>query len=317
MTKFSIQIENQFGYSWDQIEQIIRKTEQYNYEAFYTCDHFYLDDKSEERNAVEAWTILSAAAIITNKIKLGTLVSGNTYRNPALLAKIASSVDHISGGRLEMGLGTGWKEIEHKGYGFDFPSLSTRFEMLEEAIQIIQSMFTREVTNFNGKHYYMEKAFNAPKPDNPLWMIGGGGEIKTMRLVAKYADYMNLPFTPMNQIQKKLDALRIQAEKVGRDYDEIGKSMFYPIRVFEDQDLLDAFIKANADRSNISEEKVRQRISEPDFPGAWMGLPEDVRDRIEYMNNLGFDYYFIQMPLDLSDHLIESFDRLVKSKYFK
>ena len=132
--KFSIQIENQFGYNWEQTKEIIQKTEDYSYHSFYICDHFFLDDNSETRDALEAWTVLTAAAMMTKNIKLGTLVAGNNYRNPAYLAKIAASLDMISSGRMEFGIGAGWKQREYEAYGYEFPSVKVRFEMFEEAL---------------------------------------------------------------------------------------------------------------------------------------------------------------------------------------
>ena len=126
MTKFAIQIENQFGYSWDQIKEIVEKAEKQGYHSFYICDHFFLDRSSESRDALEAWSVLTAVAVLTRKIKLGTLVTGNNYRNPALLAKIAATLDNISGGRMELGIGTGWKEVEYRAYGYKFPPLRKR-----------------------------------------------------------------------------------------------------------------------------------------------------------------------------------------------
>ncbi|MDH5645315.1 MAG: TIGR03560 family F420-dependent LLM class oxidoreductase, partial [Candidatus Heimdallarchaeota archaeon] len=241
-TKFSIQIENQAGYDWELTKKVIHKTEELGYHSFYICDHFFLDNQSENRHALEAWSVLSAAATLTNKIKLGTLVTGNNYRNPALLAKIASTLDMISNGRMEFGIGAGWKEIEYEAYGYDFPAVKDRMDMLEESILIIKEMWSKPRATFEGKHYRIKDAVLSPKPDNPLFMIGGGGEKRTLKLVAKYADYCNLFSIAPKEIDKKLAALKNHCNTIGRDYESVGKSLFiFGAFVSESQEEIDKF----------------------------------------------------------------------------
>ncbi|MCE7733660.1 MAG: TIGR03560 family F420-dependent LLM class oxidoreductase [Candidatus Heimdallarchaeota archaeon] len=315
--KFSVQIENQFGYNWDQTKEIINKTEEHGFHSFYICDHFFLDNESESRHALEAWLVLTAAAMITKKIKLGTLVAGNNYRNPAYLAKIAASLDMISGNRMEFGIGAGWKQIEYEAYGYDFPSISVRMEMLEESLQIIKSLFTKSRTNFEGKHYNIKNAAFSPKPDNPLILIGGGGEKKSLKFVAKYADYMNLPFTPIEKVQQKLDALKGHCNDIGREYDEVGKSYFGPAWIGESDEEVEKHLEQRAKLANMSIGELKNRLYHPDHPGGWMGTPEQLRDRIEHMQAMGFDYFFLQQPIDLSSVQIDKFANLVMKKYFR
>lgn len=318
MTKFAIQIENQFGYSWNQAKKIIEDTEKYDYHAFYVCDHFFLDNESANRNALESYTLLTAAAMITKKIKLGSLVTGNNYRNPALLAKIIASLDMISNGRVELGIGAGWKEIEYKAYGYEFPAVKDRMDMLEESLQIIKKLFTEESPSFSGKHYSLNNAHFSPRPSNVLFLVGGGGEKRTLKMVAKYADYCNLfGWDPTENILRKLEALKKHCEDIGRDYDDVGKSLFTPMRVFETTDELDNYLKETAQRRNESEEVIRNRLFDKNTPGAWFGTPEMLRDRIEYFNSLGFDYYHFQQPIDLSNIHISRFSELVMNKFFK
>ncbi len=319
MTKFAVQIENQFGYTWKDTKEIIAKTEDFGYHSFYICDHFFLDDKSETLDALEAWTVLTAAATLTKKIKLGTLVSGNNYRSPALLAKIATTLDHISAGRMELGIGAGWKKVEYEAYGFDFPSVKERLEMLEESIQVIKLLWSESRVTFTGKYYNLKDAVFSPKPyqSEPLIMIGGGGEKVTMRLVAKYADYLNLPFTPMEQIEQKLNALKGHCRDVGRDYEEIGKSYFHPIWVEDDEKSLEIYLSEVAKLRNMSVNDLKGKIFDERFPGSWIGTPEQVKERIEYMQSLGFDYFFIQQPFDRRTDGIEKFANLVMNKYFR
>ena len=170
-------------------------------------------------------TMLAGIAARTSRLTLGTLVGGVTYRNPALLAKITTTLDVISGGRAWLGIGAAWFEGEHRAYGFDFPSLGTRFEMLEEALQIVRSMFTQERTSFSGTHFRAEQAYNNPKPlrgDIPI-VIGGSGERKTLRMVAQYADGCNL-FGGPDRVRHLLGVLAGHCERLGRDPGEITKT---------------------------------------------------------------------------------------------
>lgn len=320
--KFSIQIENQFGYTWDRIKNIVEKTEDFGYESFYICDHFLLDKNSEERYALEAWSVLTATSQITENIKLGTLVTGNNYRNPALLAKIAASLDHISGGRMEFGIGTGWKEIEYNMYGYDFPPVGDRMDMLEESIQIIKKLFTEKRSTFKGKFYRVEDAVFSPKPESPLFMIGGGGEKRTLKMVAKYADYCNL-FSILTKadIDRKLSILKEHCKTVGREYNDVGKSMFiFGSNVFETEEEVDMEIEKIASNRKVSVDDVKKRLFGEDMPGGYMGTPEQVQERIEFLvNEYDFDYFFLQQPFDeqfFNGEMAEKFAYLVKNKYF-
>src|SRR4029079_7855561 len=161
----------------------------------------------------------------TQTINLGLLVGGVTYRNPALVAKTVTTLDIISRGRAGLGLGAAWFEEEHKAYGYEFPSLKTRFEYLEDALQICRAMFTQDVDTVHGKHFHVDGAFNNPKPirgDIPI-LIGGSGERKTLRFVAKYADGSNL-FGDVERVKHLLGVLEGHCEDVGRDPAEITKT---------------------------------------------------------------------------------------------
>ncbi|MHA2091524.1 MAG: TIGR03560 family F420-dependent LLM class oxidoreductase [Candidatus Kariarchaeaceae archaeon] len=315
--KFSVQIENQFGYDWEQTKDIILKTEELGYHSFYICDHFFLDSKSEERNALEAWTVLTAAAMITDRITFGTLVTGNNYRNPALLAKIAASLDMMSGGRMEFGIGAGWKEIEYNAYGYDFPSVKDRLDMLEETLHIVKALWTQPKATYKGKHFRIKDAFCAPRPPKmPLILIGGGGEKRTLKLVAEHADYCNLYALPLDDLKKKLDALKGHCQGINRDYDSVGKSLFTSVYVCESQEEADSYIAERAKQFGHDEQELRERMYPKDMSGGWVGTPEQIRDRIEFMQGLDFDYFHFQQPLDLSTTMVERFANLVKDKYF-
>jgi F420-dependent oxidoreductase-like protein len=171
-------------------------------------------------------TILAGIAARTSKLTLGTLVGGVTYRNPALLAKITTTLDVISGGRAWLGLGAAWFEAEHDAYGFEFPSLGRRFEYLEESLQIVRAMLTQEQASFDGEYFRVRDAYNNPKPirgDIPI-MIGGSGERKTLRMVAQYADGCNLFAADAERARHLLGVLADHCERLGRDPAEITKT---------------------------------------------------------------------------------------------
>src|SRR5262245_45497153 len=156
MTRFGIQIEPQFGFTFSDIADLAKEAERLGFTALWASDHLLWDAKSERRNCLDVWALMPALAAVTTKLRIGTLVTCNSYRLPSVLAKTAACVDHISNGRLEFGLGAGWKDIEYKAYGIPFPPVATRLAQLEEAAQLIKLLWTEERASFNGKHYRLD-----------------------------------------------------------------------------------------------------------------------------------------------------------------
>jgi len=202
--------------------------EESGYDSVYVMDHFYqlamIGQPSE--NMPECYTILSAIAARTKKVRLGAMVGGVTYRNPAFLAKVVSTLDIVSSGRAIWAIGAGWFEQEHDAYGFEFGSFTERFEKLEEALQIVKSMFVNEHTTFDGKWFHAKEAMNFPKPvqaGGPPVLIGGSGEKKTLRMVAQYADACNL-FGDTAQLKRLIGVLDEHCANLGRDPKEICRT---------------------------------------------------------------------------------------------
>ncbi|PXX05309.1 LLM class F420-dependent oxidoreductase [Mycolicibacterium moriokaense] len=196
-----------------------KEAEAAGFDTVLVMDHFYqLPTLGEpDEPMLEAYTALGALATATEKIQLSTLVTGNTYRNPTLLAKAISTLDVVSGGRAILGVGAGWFELEHQQLGFEFGTFTERFEKLEEALQIILPMLRGERPTFSGKWYHTESAINEPRyRDHIPVMLGGSGEKKTFRLAARYADHLNL-ITPMSELRRKLDVLKQRCDEAGRD----------------------------------------------------------------------------------------------------
>jgi F420-dependent oxidoreductase-like protein len=189
------------------------------FDTVLVMDHFYqLPGLGEpDEPMLEAYTALGALATATERVQLSTLVTGNTYRNPTLLAKAITTLDVVSAGRAILGIGAGWFELEHKQLGFDFDTFTERFEKLDEALQIIVPMLHGERPTFDGKWYHTESAINEPRyRDHIPVMLGGSGEKKTFRLAARYADHLNL-ITPIETLPAKLEVLRQRCAEIDRD----------------------------------------------------------------------------------------------------
>jgi len=205
-----------------------QRAEELGYDGAWLDDHFYGVATPPSDDSLECWTLMAALARETSRLRFGTLVICNNYRHPPLLAKMASTLDHIGGGRLEFGIGAGWYEHEYKAYGYDFPPIGTRLAQLEEALQIVKLMWTEERASFHGRHYRVERAWCNPKPvqqPHPPIMIGGGGEKVLLRLVAQYADRWNFGGS-LDDFRHKLAVLDRHCAAVGRDPATIERSWF-------------------------------------------------------------------------------------------
>jgi probable F420-dependent oxidoreductase len=193
--KLGVMVSPAAGWSYTEICHLALGAEKAGFDSFWVSDHFFGGARGmPDRNCLEAWTLLAALARDTTKIRLGVLVAAVQYRNPALQAKIAAGVDHISGGRLEFGVGAGWKEDEYRAYGYDFPPPGVRVEQLRDGLEITRRLWQDDRATYHGKHYRIEDAVCAPKPVQrprpPIW-IGGAGP-RVMRLAARYADGFDL-----------------------------------------------------------------------------------------------------------------------------
>jgi F420-dependent oxidoreductase-like protein len=202
-------------------------------------DHFYQIPGlgPEEAPMLEAYSTLAALAASTSRVRLATLVTGVTYRNPALVAKIVTTLDVISGGRAILGIGAAWNEAEHRGYGFDFPPIRERMDRLDEALTICRRMFTEERPSFEGRYYRIERALSSPRPlqaGGPKILVGGGGERRTLRLVARHAD-MSHWFGTLEDLKRKTEVLERHCEAEGRDPSTILRTVGAMIVLFEDE----------------------------------------------------------------------------------
>lgn len=211
---------------FSKIRDTAKICDELGYHSVWFYDHL-LGMGGVEVDIYEAWTLMSALSTATNNIKLGTMVLCNSFRHPALLAKMAATLDVISNGRLEFAIGAGWFEPEYKAYGFEFPHTKTRIEQLAESVQIIRSMWTEDKVNFKGKHYELVDCFCNPKPvqrPHPAISIGGSGEKYLLRTVAMYADEWNCPATSAEEYDKKYKVLEKHCTDAGKKIEDINIS---------------------------------------------------------------------------------------------
>ncbi|MBD3170860.1 LLM class flavin-dependent oxidoreductase [Candidatus Bathyarchaeota archaeon] len=222
---YGVQIEPQFGYSYEYIRKVAKAAERHGFESLWTSDHFLIRPEAVDVNCLECWTTLSALAAETETLRLGNMVASQSYRNPALHANIASSLDHISGGRVYFGIGAGWKEAEYEAYGIPFPKPMTRIKQLEEAVKIAKLMWSDPVAKYEGE-YYSVNTVSMPKPfqDSISVVIGGMG-YQLLKVSARQADMINFAWNiPLDTFKEKLDTLRKHCETYDRNYDKIRVS---------------------------------------------------------------------------------------------
>jgi F420-dependent oxidoreductase-like protein len=286
MTKMRFGIQTSInGVTWSELSDMWRFLDaETKYYSAWTFDHFVPPNVGQDLNGscFEGWSSLAALAAVTDRIRLGCLVTGVTYREPAVLAKMAATVDHISNGRLEFGIGAAWHEPEHRMYGIPFPPVRERQDRLEEAVQLIKLLFDSDgPITFDGKHYHLKDAVFVPKcvqrPHPPI-MVGGGGEKRTLRTLARYGDVMNVSGTPA-MVRSKIDVLERHCRAVGRDPYEIQKTVFTPVIVSENERLIDRVAAMIAQGSGMSADEAKQ-VSP-------IGSPAHVRDVVEQYAAIG------------------------------
>ena len=225
--RFGIQTPQE-GVAFDALATHWREADTLGFDSIWIDDHFYAVVRPPTEPQMEAWTLLAALARETQRIGIGILVTCNSYRSPALVAKMAATVDMLSGGRLIHGMGAGWYQTEYEAYGYDFPPVGVRLAQLDEALRLQKLLWSEERATFAGRHYRVQDALCSPKPlqqPHPPILIGGGGERVLLRLVARHADVWNNG-GDVAEFRRKLDVLRSHCATEGRDYDTIEKSWF-------------------------------------------------------------------------------------------
>jgi len=283
-----------------------------DWESLWVFDHFHTVPVPTDEATHEAWTLMSAFAASTDRIRLGQMCTAMSYRNPAYLAKVAATVDLISGGRVEMGIGGGWYEHEWRAYGYGFPSAGERLGRLDEGVQIFRQAWTTGKATLDGKHYQVDEAIVRPLPLQeggiPLW-IAGGGEKVTLRIAAQYAQYTNFSTAP-EDFAHKSGLLREHCTNVGTDFDAIVRSGNFTVVVGETEAEVADRMAAIADRLApfLGADQAAERISQMMVGGT----PEQLIERIARVRDLGLGYAILNFPEAAYDTSgIELFEREV------
>ena len=306
MMRVAIQIEPQYGFSFDEVRRLAQLAERTGYHALWISDHLIWDADSTQRNCLETWTLLSALAPVTTTLRLGSLVTCYAHRYPGLLAKTVAGVDAISQGRVDCGIGAGWNEAECRAYGIPFPEVGVRMAQLRESVHILKQMWTQDRVTYQGQHYVLEDALCAPKPVQrplPLW-IGGQGERRLLRLVAEAADGWNMVLgRSVPEVQAKLEVLKRHCDAVGRDFARVDKSLF----------VLTFLSDSEASFRQLVDDQARKL-----GPGVAAGLehartlglggsPAQVVDALSHYQELGFDYVIALFPYTHESELLQRY----------
>ena len=259
------------------------------FDSVWVMDHFYqlppLGGPAEPM--LDSYTLLGALAARTTTVRLGTMVTGVTYRNPAHLAKIVTTLDVISAGRAILGIGAAWYDVEHEGLGFDFPPAGERLDRLEEALQICRAMFAEDAPSFDGRYYRIHEARNIPRPvqaGGPPILVGGGGEKRTLRLVARYADMSNITGDAAT-IAHKVEVLRGHCEAVGRDPSEVTVSR------------LSTLVLTESEQETVATlDFLEQAMGERPSGAADVGTADELVAQVEELAAAGVEYFVFNMP---------------------
>ncbi len=281
---------------YEEVLELARHVEKTGWDGFWYADHFMPNAPDTSAPWPEAWTTLTAIGANVPRIRIGTLVSGNTYRHPAVLAKMVATLDHITAGRVVLGLGSGWQENEHDQYGLPFYTTRERLERLDEACQIIKSLYTNPKTDFDGKFYKLSDASLEPKPvQHPLpLLIGGGGEKRTLRIVAEHANEWNV-WGDVAVLRQKMEVLDKHCADVGRDPSEIHRTAVALLFMSDDNAYLEQMRNAEMQQA------------------ALIGTVEEIREIVEEFEAIGVDELIVpDFTLGQHRQKIETLDRFIK-----
>jgi len=275
------------------VVEMATAAEESGFDSVWVMDHFFQLPPMGGPAApmLDSYTLLGALAARTSKVRLGAMVTGVTYRNPAHLAKIVTTLDVISNGRAILGIGAAWYDVEHEGLGFEFPPAGERLDRLEEALQVCRAMFREESPSFEGRYYRIHEARNVPRPvqgGGPAILVGGGGEKRTLRLVARYADMCNLFGDPAT-VAHKVEVLRGHCRDVGRDPSEVTVSRLSTL-----------VLTANEEETAATKDFLRQATGE-EPSGSDVGTAEELVARVEALAAAGVEYFVFNVPTGTPD----------------
>ena len=300
--KFSVRM-HQHGYSFDDLKRVWTQADRLGYHSATLYDLL-------NAPALECWTALSGLATLTEQIRLTPLVLGNTYRPPALLAKMSSTLDVISSGRLELGIGAGGGTGDHQASGLPFPSTAERVRMLEEAVELIKESWTQPSATYHGKYYSLEQSVNEPRPiqmPHPPVLIGGHGERHLLRSVASHADICNIGFEmSLEEHRSKMEIVQRYCDDLGRDPSEIEITHNTRVIIAESEQKFYDLVVQGAAGSSVSVKDYKKTIS-----GAIAGTPEQCVQQISKYINDGIKYFFLLFPDPITNEHLDLFAKEV------
>ncbi len=294
------------------------------WESIWVYDHFHTTPEPTEHGNHEAWTLMAAFAAVTERVRLGQMCSCISYREPTYLAKVAATVDAVSGGRTEMGIGAGWYEQEWRAYGYSFPGAGERLARLREGVEIFRQMWTTGSATLDGAHYQVDGALCFPRPLQgtalpgselngiPIW-VAGGGEKKTLRIAAEYADYTNFA-GDLETFTHKSEVLREHCTAVGRDFGSIVRTADYNVVIGENDAEVEerlGWLREQTVRSGLSQERADKAVAAA-RKGPLVGTPEQIVEALRGLGDAGLGYaitYFAETAYDTTG--IELFERAV------
>jgi F420-dependent oxidoreductase-like protein len=291
--------------AWPELLALWQECEALGFDSGWNFDHFIPIFSDPAGPCLEAWTMLGALAAHTSRLRIGTMVTGNTYRHPAVLAKMATTIDIISGGRLNFGLGAGWFELEHRAYDIAFPQTRDRLHMLDEALHVITQLWTETQPRYTGKYYQLRDAYFQPKPvqqPHPPIMIGAAGEKVALRIVAKHADMWNT-FGPPEVFRHKIGVLRAHCARVRRNVDDIEKSVLISLTFAADHREAERAIQTMAARWNITPDAAKTRML--------VGGARDIIKQIEAYIEVGVTHFILMLSPPVDHAGLEAFARTV------
>lgn len=305
MTDFGLQIEPAFGFDFEEALGLAQSLEPNGFSSVWASDHFMLNSGDPDRNCMEAWTLLTALAVGVKNIRIGSLVTSASYRNPALLAKIAATLDHISEGRLEFGIGAGWKDVEYEAYGYRFPSAGERVRQLEEALAIIKSLWTQPTTTFTGTHYSVKDAVAAPKPvqsPRPPILIGGSRP-RMLRIMAEHADIVNfVPQPDPAGYSETLERFKKMCGEINRDFDSIRKTHFLTMLIGSNTAEVEARLQRVAEQDGMAVDEWRAKRSR-----SFIGTAAEGRELLKQYTDLGVTQFMVVFPYKEESESIKLF----------
>src|ERR1022692_689741 len=289
---------------WATMRDLAQAADAGPFDSIWVYDHFHTVPVPTQEATHEAWSLMAALAASTARVRLGQMCTCMGYRNPAYLAKVAATIDVISGGRVEMGIGGGWYEHEWRAYGYGFPGAGDRLGMLDEGVQIMRQLWATGTATLSGKHYQVDGAIGRPLPIQdggiPLW-IAGGGEKKTLRIAAKYAQYTNFDADP-DVFQRKSEILAEHCKYVGTDFGAIVRSANFNVVIGEtERDVADKLAWVRAHYEPLIPAEALERSMALISSGPLIGTPEQIVDRLAQARDLGLGYmigYFVDAAYD-------------------